>query len=200
MSARVIYLSYLTDKQLLELIQADDRSAFDTIYLKFWDSLFNAAYKRIPERSSCEEIVQDLFVHFYQIRAQLDVEIALGPYLHGALKNRILNHLRNQNRRAKHMQMAALRIPLSENNTAETVSYNALQRAIGERLLAMPAKYRAVYQLNKQQHFTIKVSAEKLGISEHRAEKYLRRAMSLLKSSLGDFLSAVPVLFFLHGN
>ena len=189
MAARLFYLSDLPDRHLLKMIKENDRNAFDTLYYKYWGPLFNVAYKRLRDKDACEEIVQDLFVHFYQIRQNIDADVLIGPYLHAALKNRILNHLRNLGRRIKHNKLAARLVPLSENNTDKTISYNALQRSIASCLQKMPTKWREVYELNKQQYYTINEAAEKMGISESRAEKYLRKAIQHLQASLGEFLS-----------
>ena len=197
MSARLFYLTDLSDHHLMEMIKNDDGNAFDTLYRKYWKPLFNTAYKRLNDRKICEEIIQDLFVHFYQIRAKIDSDVIVGPYLQAALKNRILNHIRSAERRERHSKLAAMKLPLYDTSTDERLAYNSLQMAITKQLEAMPSKYRDIFRLNRQQNFTVKESAEKMGISPSRAEKYLRKALHLLKSALVEFQAIVIILLFL---
>lgn len=200
MPARVFYFDDLTDRQLLDMIQQNDLQAFDRLYEKYWEPLFNAAYKRLRDAAACEEILQDLFVHLYQVRQQLDISISLGGYLHTALKNRVLNHLRSQKRRIKHSILAARNLPASGNFTSNMVEHNALKKAMDQCLQEMPSQYRDIYLLNRQQQLSVREAALQLGISENRAEKYLQKALAHLRKNLGEFLTAIPILLLLRGK
>jgi len=46
-----------TDEELVSLLKQDHMVAFEAIYNRYWDKLFDSAYKRLHNPASCEEIV-----------------------------------------------------------------------------------------------------------------------------------------------
>ncbi len=52
----------LPDEHLLSAMKQDDESAFKTLYQRYIDVLYRAAYKRLESRAAADDAVQEVFV------------------------------------------------------------------------------------------------------------------------------------------
>lgn len=83
-----------SDEQLASLLREGDDRAFTEIYNRFWKVLLNQAFQRLKSVEASEELVQDLFISFYQRREEVQIQTTLNAYLMTALKYRIFNAFR----------------------------------------------------------------------------------------------------------
>src|SRR5215831_4786610 len=85
-----------TDQLLLELIRENDDRAFTILYNKYWQLLLNFASHYLSDKATCEEITQELFIQLHKRRYTIRINSSVSSYLYTALRNKILNHIRNQ--------------------------------------------------------------------------------------------------------
>ncbi len=173
------------DGDLKEMIRNKDNHAFDLLYRKYWDPLLNFATHYLCDEDSCEEVVQDLFVHLHSRHSTLNIRSSVSSYLFTALRNRILNHERNQAVYRKHIAIAGKTTGNSYNNNVEQfINLSELKKEIDYSLRKMPLKYREVYLLHDQNHYPVKKIAELLNRPVNTVEKQLRKAIGLLRGNL----------------
>ena len=169
---------------LLEMISNKDNEAFNLLYKKYWDPLLNFATHFLKDEDSCEEVVQDLFVHLHCRHSPLRIRTSVSSYLYTALRNRIFNHERNKAVYKKHISIAGKVDEESCNNVEQFINYSELRKKIDHSLRKMPVKYREVYELHDKHHYTIKRIASHLNRPVDTVEKQLRKAISLLRGDL----------------
>ncbi|MEH3112833.1 RNA polymerase sigma factor [Pedobacter terrae] len=80
------------DYALFDLLKQGDEVAFGKIYTLYWAELYNAAYKRLPEKEKCQDIIQNIFTDLWNRKAELDLENPLA-YLHTAVRFQVLKHI-----------------------------------------------------------------------------------------------------------
>ena len=80
----------LDDKELIVLLQKNDRNAFTEIYNRYWKKLFSVAANKIKDLPEAEEIVQDIFVSIWNRRDNLTVIDTLSSYLAVSVKYRVI--------------------------------------------------------------------------------------------------------------
>jgi RNA polymerase sigma-70 factor (family 1) len=80
------------DHVLFDLLKQGDEVAFAKIYNLYWVELYNAAYKRLPEKEKCQDIIQNIFTDLWNRKAELDLEKPLA-YLHTAVRFQVLKHI-----------------------------------------------------------------------------------------------------------
>ncbi|WP_293789004.1 sigma-70 family RNA polymerase sigma factor [uncultured Pedobacter sp.] len=80
------------DDSLFDLLKQGDEVAFSKIYNLYWAELYNAAYKRLPEREKCQDIIQNIFTDLWNRKAELDLENPVA-YLHTAVRFQVLKHI-----------------------------------------------------------------------------------------------------------
>lgn len=173
-----------SDVELLEMIMTQDANAFEELYKRFWKPLLHFALQYIEDYDSCKEIVQGLFVHLLIRRESLKITSAIRPYLYASLKNRISNYVRNRTVYKRHIILASNRFVYVNNDVEQFIDYIELNKNIANCLSEMPVKYREVYLLHYQGHYTIKKVAFILKRPVDTVEKQLRKAKAILRNHL----------------
>lgn len=186
----------LPDERLLNAMKQDDESAFKTIYQRYIDVLYRAAYKRLQSRAAADDAVQEVFVRFYERRHHIDNQQPVKPYLLASLKNRILNDFRNRLiHEAHHANIAATQV--THHTIQPTIDGKALEFRFRQTLTQMPEKCREVFELSRFEQLTNKGIAERLGISVNTVEKHIGKALAILRK---EFNGQELVLIILYAG
>ncbi|TCD03859.1 RNA polymerase sigma factor [Pedobacter psychroterrae] len=59
------------DHVLLDLVKKSDYAAFTELYTRHADALYGAAYNILRDRQGCKDVLQDIFIWFWQNREDL---------------------------------------------------------------------------------------------------------------------------------
>ncbi|WP_373513685.1 RNA polymerase sigma factor [Persicitalea sp.] len=85
----------LSDLLLVKLLRVEDELAFQEIYRRYWEPLYENARRKIHRDDEAEGLVQDVFMSIWEKRTTQEID-NLGGYLTNALKYRIIDHYRTQ--------------------------------------------------------------------------------------------------------
>ncbi|SMC86135.1 RNA polymerase sigma-70 factor [Pedobacter africanus] len=178
-----------TDEQLLELIQSDDQRAFKHIYHKYAAKLYASAYNLLRDKATCEDIVQELFIHLWLNRAALKI-VTLRSYLFMATRNRVLMKLRTKK---VLLDNEALDFLASNYSTDTRVREKELNIAIENAIKALPDKCQEVFILSRKQQLSNREIADRMQISVKTVENHITNAIHRLKASIGHFIFLVSI-------
>jgi RNA polymerase sigma-70 factor (ECF subfamily) len=181
-----------TDDELVLLLKQAQASAFEEIYNRYWDKLYNYAFKRLHLSEICEEITQDVFTRLWQKRADISISVGLSNYLYSSIKYNLVDYYRRQVLQQNYVQSSKL-VSQSGNTTEDYVFLNDLQNQINQIVEHLPQKCRNVYQLSRFEQKNNKEIAVLLNISEKTVEGHLTKALQQLRLNLAHFLS---IFFF----
>ena len=177
-------LSHLGDDELLERLQSGEKVAYRAIYDRYWPILFRHARKMLQDDIEAQDIVQEIFTTLWIKSSELTIKPPLGAYLYAAVRNKVLNHLKNKNVKTKFIA--------SLNDADETVDVPAdslirerqLAKEIEKEVAALPTKMRAVFELSRNEHLCHKEIAEQLNISSNTVKKQISNALQVLRGKL----------------
>jgi RNA polymerase sigma-70 factor (ECF subfamily) len=178
-----------------------DEAVFVVLYKRYWESLLCFAKNYLNDRQTCKEVVQELFITLHVKRDQLTINVSLSSYLYRSLRNKIINHLRNESVYKKHIAVAGKKynIITVSNDAEHLMDVVDLERQIGCCLDKMPGKYREVYVLTMQKANTVKMTAVILQRSVPTVERQLRVAIRLLQEYLNKYKvqlqCLIPVIY-----
>ena len=178
--------SALTEQEIVEKITKNEKDVFGILYKKYNRQLLNYASTYVTDHSLREEIVQALFASLCVRNTPLRITSSLSSYLYVALRNRIYNHLRDQAVYKKHVTLAGKKWIRSNNNVEQSINLMELQREINFSLNNMSEKYKQVYLLHEQDHYTVKRISQLLNRPVDTVEKQLRKAVYLLRDHLRE--------------
>ena len=86
----------MDEKEILKRIKGNDRKAFEYMFRKYFDSLFGYANFYVGNSQQAEDIVQDIFLKIWTIRARLSVKSSLKAYLFRSVHNKCIQYLRHR--------------------------------------------------------------------------------------------------------
>jgi RNA polymerase sigma-70 factor (family 1) len=186
----------LQDEALLALLANNDNKAFETLYQRHAAALYQHAYKKFPVPHLLEDMLQDIFTTLYKKRGELTAIKNFSAYLHGALRNRILNELRNSLLHEQHHQ----HLPVEKvAETANTYDYKLLEKRFALALDKLTARSREVFLLSRRDHLSHKEIAARLGISVKAVEKHMGKSLQVMRNEFKDYgLIAVLSVIFYH--
>lgn len=176
------------EQYMVNLMRQKDDKIFSILYDNYWSSLMNFAENYIKDQDTCKEIVQELIIALYLKRSQLNINTSLSSYLYSSLRNKILNHLRDEYTYNRHIKRASRMkgMDYGENQVEEFINVMELRKKIDGCLDRMPVKCREVYVLHKQHQYTLKKTSEILSRPVDTVEKHFRKAIHILRDQLAE--------------
>lgn len=180
-----------TDTMLISLWKKGDQQAFDVMYQRHFIRLLNIAHKKTGQLEAAQELVQDVFMGLYQQLPHLDVHTKLENYLFIALRNRIFNYHRQLLSQLRKEQAFIQDQPYitQENNTL--LELKELEARMQAGIRELPPQCRTVFLLSREDHCSNKEVAARLNISVNTVEQHMRKALRILRASLGSEMMVV---------
>lgn len=133
--------------------------------------------------------MQDLFISLYRQLPALQEDTQLENYLFIALRNRVYNFHRQQLAQLKKEQAFMQDLPISTRENGGLLELKELESFLKSKIQELPAQCRAVFLLSRENQLSNKEVAERLNISVNTVEQHMRKALRLLRSSLGKELT-----------
>ncbi|MCD6201051.1 MAG: RNA polymerase sigma-70 factor [Bacteroidales bacterium] len=164
-----------------------DDIAFEQLFRKYFSDLTLFALKYTGDMDTAKEIVHTVFLNLWEKKDTMDPASPVKSYLFTSVRNRCLNHLRDQRKFRKDalfditVEMAAAETSSSYLETAE------LQQQINAALDQLPEKCRQVFELKRFEGLKYKDIAEDLGISVKTVEAQMSKALKILREYLQDY-------------
>jgi RNA polymerase sigma-70 factor (ECF subfamily) len=170
--------------------------AFEILYKKHTVKLLSIAVKKVDDYETAQELVQDVFISLFELRDSLNSKVSVQAYLYIALKNRILNHYRHQSVQKRYEQYMALYQPAATENVVSQLQGKELEMQINEEIKKLPLQCRTVFLLSRKEGLPYKEIATQLDISVNTVEQHMRKALRILRTSMGNYLHLVIFLFY----
>ena len=175
------YTTY-SDQELLGLLRNGDRTAFDALYEKHWDAVYNQAFKKMRDPDQAKDITQDVFIYIWTHREANHID-NLQAYLFSAVRNNVFRVLKRDGRF----------FPIDELILEARVHYPQADAALMEKeffkaysLLvdAMPPAQQTIFKMRYHENLSTGEIAEQLNLSRKTVQNQLTRAVTLLRASL----------------
>ncbi|MGF6847268.1 RNA polymerase sigma-70 factor (family 1) [Chitinophaga sp. W3I9] len=174
----------LQDEALLALLANNDNKAFEVLYQRHAAELYQHAYKKFPAPHLLEDMIQEIFISLYKKRATLTGIKNAKAYLHGALRNRILNELRNSLLHEQHHQQLPVTTTAETDNTYDL---KLLEQRFALALDKLTERSREIFLLSRRDHLSNKEIALRLGISVKAVEKHMGKSLQVMRGEFKDY-------------
>ena len=183
-----------TDIQIVSLVKSGSTEAFDELYNRYWEKLFNYAYHRIRSKNAAFEMVQDIFVSLWLRREVIQLQNSLSGYLFASVRFQISKYIRNSRQKeyylADYMRFISSSV---DNSNEEFVMLHDLQKSLERSIDELPERCREITKLSMLHHWSADRISAKLQISHRTVENQLALARKHLRITLGDY----AILYFI---
>ena len=172
-----------SETHIIEGIRAGRESTFRELFADYYRPLSVFALKYTGDLETAKEIVQELFVHLYQTRLTLFVSSSLKSYLFQAVRNRCLNHIKQNQTRRKHLDEYQAEQDHSVDMEAR-IRETELEHQIFLIVDSLPPQCRNIFTLSRVKGLSNGEIAEKLQISKRTVETQISNALKTLRTKL----------------
>jgi len=177
---------------LVRIARHDDHRAFRLLFELFYPELIRFALFYVKVRETAEEIVQDVFLKIWQIRATILVILNFRAYLFSATRNHCLNYLQRKGNPAfTSVDGTAVADTVgTDDNPQQALELVDMQRTIQAAVDALPPQCHLIFQLVKEQGFSYREVADLLAISPRTVETQISIALRKIAAALGPLLES----------
>ncbi|WP_316815707.1 RNA polymerase sigma-70 factor [Pedobacter nyackensis] len=173
--------SEYTDQELTDLLKQDDREAFNQIYNRYVQYLYQYAFNILKDEDECTDAVQDIFVWLWENRRKINVSILKG-YLISAVKYKLTRVIQSSKRRSEILSLNPFK---EESFIEDSLEIKELKQAIHEFVLGLPERARMIFEMSRNEYLSNKEIAARLNISEKTVENQMTIVLKKLKLGLG---------------
>ena len=177
------------DRFLFAQLRSGKEDAFDFIFRKYYKVLTIQAIRIVHDQDSAQSLVQDCFIRLWEKRNKLDNIEDLYSYLFFMVRNRCIDHLREQKRR----QLIPISNPLEfqESNIEDNIDANDLSSHLWHAIANLPDRCRKAFEFSRIEGLSYSEIAVKMGITQKAVEALISRSLKLLRENLVNFLSTL---------
>lgn len=178
-------------------LKRDDQESFTRIFRAYYKDLVLFGGTFIPEKSVCEDIVQNIFLKLWNDRQTLEIEISLKSYLLKAVRNNCLDELRHRKIVDEHVTHELKSALMDADETENYVLYSDLCRQLKNALAQLPPAEREVFEMSRLENIKYQEIANRLKISVRTVENRISNALKRLRILLKDYFLLL-LFFFYH--
>lgn len=171
---------------LVQRIRSSDPEAFADVFGALREPLLRYTHGLVGDGAVAHDLVQDVFVSFWEGRHSLASDTTLAPFLYRMARNRALNHLRG--RRFRDATHDALRREASGGEEpADTLDAAALGTRLRAWIGALPERQREALTLTRDRGLSHHDAAAVMGVSPRTLNNHVVRALTQLHSRLAHY-------------
>lgn len=182
---------------LYEEMKRGKEYAFDFFFNYYYPGLCIYAQKMGSiSKEEARDVVQDVFVKFWNDREKLDVLFSIRSYLFVSVKNKYLDLLRKKNRNIKIQEITDQHDITDES--FESFVLSELESLFNNSLNKLPERCREIFEMSRLHGLKNREIATKLNLSEKTVENQVTKALHILKEELKDYLPLLALFEFFH--
>jgi len=174
--------------KLFAEMKAGNMDSFNYFFDYYYSGLCVYAKNFIVDLNISEEVVQDVFVRFWEKRQNIEIESSVRFYLFRTVYNQCMNLLKHKKIERNYIQNQKSREDNLYEEQWNLYNETELRQALDHAISRLPERCREVFILSRFENLKNKEIAEKLGITEKTVENQISKALRVLKTELKDFL------------
>ncbi len=179
--------------QLNGVVGTSETLSFEALFRRYREALCALARTYVKCRDLAEEVVEEVFLHVWEMGGSWPECVNPKRYLYTAVRNQALKHLEHDCvvRRSHALAKAQGRTPgMSQTPTTAEDEVQAIELAAAfERAMGqLPARCREAYTLYRERGMSYAEIAQVMGTSARTVETQLARAHRTLRHELEAWL------------
>lgn len=167
------------------------------MYKRYAVQLLAIALNKTGDKETAQELVQESFINLYQHKTSLVESTSVKAYLYVILKNKIINQYRQDLLKQRYSDYITHHVPSNELSPLVYVETRELELQLRQAIEQLPPQCRMVFKLSREQYLSDKEIAAAMDISVNTVEQHKRKALRLLRGSLGDALGVAAIIYFI---
>lgn len=175
------YLSKYTDQQLWDLMQKGNKNAFNVLYKRHVQALYNFGLRLTNNQALIKDSLQELFADFWIKRAKQSEVRHVRVYLIKAFRNKLLRKIQ-QSKKQRTYSFEELFQDFAEDAPDDQAAINR-RKALKQQIRQLPERQQEVIHLRYFQNLKHEEIAEILNVNYQSVSNLLHRALNKLKAN-----------------
>lgn len=177
----------IEDKILFTEIRNRNLKVYEALFSNYYPQLIRFSEGYLFDKQECEDIVQNLFIYFWENAEKIELELSVKTYLFQSVKNRCLNHLRDLQIRDRH-NLLYLEGLMNLDDYSE-IQDSGINTQIIAAIEQLPDQMADIFKLKYLNGKKIREIAQINHITENTVKTQLTRAKGKLRKILAESTS-----------
>jgi len=182
-----------------ELIQGNER-AFRKIYDTYRDPIYGYGLTLLKSRILTEELVQEVFIKLWAVRASLDVSKSIKAFLFTMTRNMAFNVLKKAARDIKLQQELLAHLPSAHNHTETAIREAELDQIKQQAVASLSPKRRLIFEMSRNEGMSYEDISLELGISPHTVKSQMSKALDGIRTFLMENKDISLIIALISSN
>jgi RNA polymerase sigma-70 factor (ECF subfamily) len=183
------------DRELVQKLNHGDLSAFNSLFKKYAESIYAFSLSITKEPYIAEEITQQVFIKVWEKRDTIKEHLSFKSFIFSICYSETISWLRKDKSEKRKVNSYGNESSFSTNETLHTVEFRDVEIMALQFIELLPNKRKEIFKLSRNQGYSNKEIAEKLGISVKTVENQMTVALRTLKEKLAD-IGILGLLYF----
>lgn len=172
--------------------QRDDQQLFNKLYLRHWELLYAIAWNRTKDEDVAKDIVQEVFISFWERRKNIIIRTTVRQYLTGILKNRLIDYFQSEQVKKRVLDHASQQMDTIIQQADASWSHREVEDVLEDELQKMPENMRNSFLLRLENLSTPDI-AKRLNLAEQTVSNLHTEAGKRLRKKLLHRLRGITV-------
>ncbi|MEG1648695.1 MAG: RNA polymerase sigma-70 factor [Rikenellaceae bacterium] len=160
----------------------DRKTIFEKCYKDNFKDLYRFLMLYCNDPKQREDVIQDVFTTLWE-KGNFEKIENIRAYLFNAVKNRLFNSIRDNNRRNELLEQWQHTL-LHENNSKECFNMDSLCEIVNSAVESLPPRCKEIYILNRKNKLKYAQIAQLLGISVNTVENQMSSALQKIRDAI----------------
>ncbi len=176
------------EEDIIVNLQANDERCVRMMFDNYYRALCVYALKYLPSLQDAEDVVQNVFVSFWENKKGQKFCGSLRAYLFGAVAKASIKFQERRGRILFDDIEAHVNQLLEDMTSYDEEELSRLKVKLTREVAKLPEKSREVFNAIVLENLSYKQVAERYGISLNTVKTHYSNALKKLRDSLGDLL------------
>ena len=169
---------------IVHRLQSDDPQALDFVYHQYHKPIFYLVNRMVDNTSQAEDITQETFIKFWNIRKNFQTPENIRAFLYIAASNACRDYLREKKRKEKDHRIIQI-ISRKEMNIENAIIKADLLRQVYQCADNLPDKQQKVFKMLYVENRTYKEIEKELDMSPTTVRMHKSLALKNLRNMFG---------------
>jgi RNA polymerase sigma-70 factor (ECF subfamily) len=178
------------------------KELFKNCFHEHYESLHRYACTVTKDSELAKDIVQAVFVNWWEKQKELKIEISVKSYLFRAVHNQALNHLRNiKSRKTYPVDFGNTQFDIPDQDTGNRSESMEMEMKLNNAIAELPPQCKLIFIKSRFEGKKYIQIAEELNLSIKTVEAQIGKALKILRGSLlnSNKISALLLVVFFAG-
>lgn len=177
----VIVAEVSEELSIFRKMQRGDTSALEYFYQEYMELLYYRALGYVKDPAVAEDIVQEVFIRFWDNRHKWDISVSVPAYLSRAVVNSCKDFLDHQNVHLRYEKEYISVNPVEFEMNYDAEELDALRERLNVFIDSLPEKCREIFILACVEGLKYREVAERLDVSVNTVKTQVKSAYTKLR-------------------